>query len=358
MAKLRFRLEAIRHNAKIIMRHARERGIDIAFVNKVSCGLPALAEAVMPLGFSQIADSRVENLAGYGKKYQRLLLRPMENAEESVRFSDISLESEITSLKKLDLEAERQGKRHKVILMIDLGDLREGVFFKNREEIFAFAREAKRLSNIELAGIGTNLTCFGGVLPSDENLGVLSGLARDLRLDTGLALPIVSGGNSSSLPLLLEGRLPGGITHLRIGESLLLGTNTQNGEPLKGFGQDTVALYANLIELKEKPSLPIGETGLNAFGERVQFEDKGTMLRGILALGRQDVSIEDLTPLDDRVKILGASSDHLLVDLSLVPKSRLSDSLGFSLNYSGVLRLSTSKYVKKESEIIENVSIF
>lgn len=358
MATLKYKLEAIRHNAKLIMRLLRQNNIDAAFVNKLSCGYPALAEAVMPLGFSQIADSRVENLANYGEKYTRLLLRPMENAEESVRFSDISLESEIKSLYRLNAEAKKQGKRHRLILMIDLGDLREGIFFKNEEEIFAFADEASRLSDIELVGLGTNLTCFGGILPSNENLSVLARLAGLVREKTGLPLPIVSGGNSSSLPMLMYDRLPEGINHLRIGESLFLGTNTQNGKPLEGFRQDTVSLYANIIELKEKPSKPIGNSGLNAFGERVEFEDKGNMLRGILAVGRQDVSIEDIQPLDERIKVLGASSDHLLVDLSLVPRCELSDSIGFSLNYSGVLRLATSAYVKKESEAIPNVSIF
>ena len=231
--------------------------------------------------------------------------------------------------------------------MIDLGDLREGIFFENSEGILAAAEAVVKERALELYGVGTNLTCFGGIVPSPKNLGVLVDIAEDLRRRFTLPLPFVSGGNSSSLPLLLSGRLPDGVTNLRIGESILLGTDTAHGGPLQGLRQDVFTLEAKLVEVQQKPSQPVGESSLNAFGEKVTFEDRGEMTRGILSIGRQDVDIEGLRPLDEGVAILGGSSDHLLVDLSRCPQKRVGDVLSFAPSYGALLRLYTSLFVQK-----------
>lgn len=350
MSKLVYNLGAIRHNAKQILSVLHKHQIQMAFVNKVSCGDTMLANAVMPLGASQIADSRTQNLSKYGNRYERLLLRLSDEPESTVMHSEISLESEAETILKLNEAAKARSKIHKVILMIDLGDLREGLFFRNMKAIKDIARRICALSNIAFVGVGANLSCFGGILPSEENLGKLCQIAALLRKECDLPLPIVSGGNSSTLPLVFDGRVPSGISHIRIGESLVLGTNTQDGTDYPFLKQDGCYLSAAIIELQEKPSVPIGESGLNAFGEKVHFEDKGTMLRAILAVGKQDVSPEDLSPLDHNAQILGASSDHLLLDVSRLKGLRLGDSLKFRLSYGGLLRLSTSPYIQKEWE--------
>jgi predicted amino acid racemase len=201
---------------------------------------------------------------------------------------------------------------------------------------------------LELWGIGTNLTCFGGILADEENLGCLTDIAAALRRSLDTPLPIVSGGNSSSIGLLLDGRMPKGVNHLRLGEAVLLGNDTAKCAPLPGLYTDVFCLSAELVEVKTKPSRPIGTAGANAFGEPVHFEDEGEQLRGILAIGRQDTNAEGLKPLDAGVRILGASSDHLIVDLTQAKTEyRVGDILSFLPDYGALLKAYTSAYVIK-----------
>ena len=245
--------------------------------------------------------------------------------------------------------AEKLQKRHQVILMIDLGDLREGLYHRDFDRILATAQAVKQQRFLELAGTGTNLTCFGGILPDEHNMGVLLDITKRLREALDLPIPLISGGNSSSLHLLFEGRLPQGINHLRVGEGLLLGMDTAVGKPFPQLHQDAFTLHARLIEVKDKPSKPEGHSGPNAFGEYVTFPDLGPMRRGILAIGRQDTDADGLTPKDERVKIIGASSDHLIVDLTGAPEYQVGDLLAFTPDYGALLKAYTSPYVTKEN---------
>jgi predicted amino acid racemase len=159
-------------------------------------------------------------------------------------------------------------------------------------------------------------------------------------------LPVISGGNSSSLSLLFQGDVPSRVNNLRIGEAILLGTDTATGGKFTELYDDAFVLEAALAEVKEKPSFPIGTRAVDAFGKTREYVDRGIMRRGILAIGRQDVPIEDLIPMDSRVQIVGGSSDHLIVDLSQVD-AKVGDVLQFKLTYGGLLGAYTSKYVSK-----------
>ena len=59
---------------------------------------------------------------------------------------------------------------------------------------------------------------------------------------------------------------------------------------------DCFVLNAELIEVKTKPSYPIGLMGMDSFGNTPEIIDQGLMRRGILAIGKQDVALDDLTP--------------------------------------------------------------
>ena len=100
--------------------------------------------------------------------------------------------------------------------------------------------------------------------------------------------------------------------------------------------------------MKEKPSVPIGEVGKDAFGNTPQFIDAGIRKRAILALGKQDVYIEGIFPLDEKAKILGASSDHTIVDITNADcEVRVGDEMLFALTYPGLLSASDSRYIEK-----------
>ena len=299
-------------------------GCTLMIVTKGVCAYPPIVRMLTEHpGVDFLADSRIQNLKSYaaqarqaGKQTVLLRLSMPSEVSEVVEYADVSFQSELSTIRLLDEAAGRAGKRHNVVLMIDLGDLREGIFYEKEEEIFSTVAELLLLKHIRLYGLGTNLTCYGAIIPKNENLSLLVGLARKLEQRFHIRLPMVSGGNSSSIYLIEQGNLPEGINNLRLGESFLLGNDTAYGTRIPGTVGDALELEAEVIEIKEKPSLPVGEIGVDAFGHRPTYEDKGIMRRAIVAVGRQDVDTDSLQPRDPQIEILGGSSDHLLLDLT------------------------------------------
>jgi predicted amino acid racemase len=269
----------------------------------------------------------------------------LTQAADVVEYADISLNSEIEVIKALNEAAKAKGKVHQIILMVDLGDLREGVWFENA---VAFAGEIIKLENIKLMGLGTNLTCYGGVIPSIENLGTLVKIAEEIEVKYGIKLEIISGGNSSSIHLLQKSQMPGKVNQIRLGEAIVLGTESAYGERIEDTYSDAFTLAAEIVELKEKPSAPIGEIGMDAFGGKPVFVDKGIIKRAIVAVGRQDVKHEGLTPRDKGISILGASSDHMILDVTNAEAGyKVGDIVEFDVNYGALLAAATSEYVNK-----------
>lgn len=338
-------------NSKVVVDMARKQGIDVYAVTKVYCGIKELAEESIRAGVVGIADSRVENLIQMKDlNVPKMLLRlPMgSESDQVVKYADVSLNSEISTMRLLNDAAEKIGKRHGVILMIDLGDLREGILPEQVDEVVP---EILKLKNIELDGIGVNLTCYGGVIPNPLNLGELSQIAGAIEQKYGITLKVVSGGNSSSLYLLDRAAMPERINQLRVGEAIVLGRETAYGDPIPGTHDDVFVLEAKIIELKEKASIPRGEIGMDAFGNKPTFEDKGPMMRAIVAIGRQDVEPSGLMPFDDKIEIIGASSDHMIMDMTHVDKEySVGDVIRFRMDYGAMLRLFTSHYVDKVME--------
>lgn len=302
-----------------------------------------------------IADSRVKNIASFadtaranGKK--TVLLRiPMHcEAADVVKYVDLSFNSELSTIRLLNEEAAKAGKVHDILLMIDLGDLREGIFFQNQELIYEAVEEILKMENINLYGIGVNLTCYGAIIPKNENLSQLVAIGRDLESKYGIKLEMISGGNSSSIYLVDKGELPEGINNLRLGESFLLGNDTAYETKLPGTVSDGLILQAQIIELKEKPSLPIGEVGVDAFGEKPYYEDRGIMKRAIIGIGKQDTDLGSMTPVDSQIEIMGGSSDHIILDVTHADKAyKVGDIVEFELGYGGMLKTATSPYVEK-----------
>ncbi len=342
-------LDRLRENMERMVALCHAHGLSAALVTKCVCADARIAAVMAETDVDFLADSRVENLARLPQNKPRYLLRVAQpsEVEDVVRHAEISQQSEPYTVRLLGEAAARQGKQHKVVLMVDMGDLREGVFFRDTEAIHALAEAVIACPALTLYGVGVNMTCFGGVLPSEENLSGLVRIAEELRQRYGLPIPFVSGGNSSALTMLREGTIPKGITNLRIGEGYLLGNDTGALVPMEGFHTDCFTLEAQLVEVKRKPSKPIGDCGANAFGEKVEFPDRGEMLRGICAIGRQDIVPGGLLPHDARIEILGASSDHLIVNLTDAPGYKVGDVLSFNVDYGALLHAYTGSYVSK-----------
>ena len=302
-----------------------------------------------------MADSRVANIKTYADiarangKMTTLLRIPMHaEVEDVVKYVDLSFNSELSTIRLLNEEAGKQGVKHNILLMIDLGDLREGIFYQDEDLIFAAVEEILTMEHINLYGVGVNLTCYGAIIPKNDNLSNLVAVARKIEEKFGIKLQMVSGGNSSSIYLIGKGEMPEGINNLRLGESFLLGNDTAYGEKLEGTVSDALVLEAQIVELKEKPSLPIGEVGVDAFGQKPFYEDRGIIKRAIIAIGKQDTDIESMEPLDEKIDILGGSSDHIILDVTKSDKEyKVGDVVQFIVGYGGMLKTATSPYVEK-----------
>ncbi len=342
--------EKFRHNLRYLLDVCHEKGLSMMGVSKVFCADHELINIMIDEKVDYIADSRIENLLGIASVIPKVLLRlpSIGDAKYIVMHSDISLNSEISTMRVLDKFAHELNKIHGVILMIDLGDLREGIYDKN--EVIETVKKILTLKNISLKGIGTNLTCYGGIVPTTDILQRLVKYKSMLESEFDISIDIVSGGNSSSIDLLLNDKMPEGINNLRLGESIVLGRETAFGDYLDNTYSNVFTLEAEIIEIKEKPSMPIGTIGMNAFGKVPKFVDKGNMLRAIIAVGKQDVEYTELIPYDT-VDLIGSSSDHIIVDISdTLNIYNVGDTMKFKLTYSSILSLMTSKYVIKSYE--------
>ncbi|GAB6189175.1 lysine racemase [Marinitoga arctica] len=345
--------ERIKYNARNLKKLCESKGIMITGVTKVVSAHLDVAKAMVDAGITSLGDSRIQNIIymkenGIDAEFMLLRIPMKSELELVVEHVDTVLVSELKTVEWLNDIAKEKNKIQNIIYMVDVGDLREGVWYENAvDEIIC----SQKYSNICLKGIGTNLGCFGGVLPSVENMNILLEIRNEIEEILNRKLDVISGGNSAALPLIESGNLPNGINHFRLGESIICGTDVTNNRNVPGNRQDTVILEAQIIELKEKPSVPVGETGFDAFGRKPVFEDKGKRLKAILAIGEQDISPDGLIPLDEKIEVLHSSSDHTIVDLTESDNTyKLGDTIKFRMSYGCLLKAITSKYVEKVVE--------
>ena len=338
----------LEENTRVVVENCKEYGISVTAVTKCYCANPELAMAQVRGGAKMLADSRVDNLIKLKDiKVPKMLIRiPMiSQAKEVVEYSDVSLNSEILVIRALSNEAIKQKKIHKVILMIDLGDLREGCLIEDARALVDLIIEEKGVS---LVGLGSNFSCFGGVLADRDNLKFLVDLKNDIEAKHCLKLEYMTAGNSCSYHVMEADELPDEVNHFRIGEIILLGFDEQLQKNVDNTHADVFKLEAEIIELKMKPSKPFGKIGVDAFGQVPHFEDIGIRKRAILGIGRQDIKVEFLYPYDCDAKIIGASSDHMIVDLTDCKREYVvGDIMEFKLAYGALLSASTSEYVSK-----------
>jgi predicted amino acid racemase len=345
--RLEIDLEKIHHNARTLVERLAERGISVTGVTKATLGSPQIAGVLLKAGVSALGDSRIENIEAMrraGVPASMTLMRsPMVSvADRVVANADVSFNTELDVISKLSSAAQRARRRHGVVLMVELGDLREGIMPGDLE---ATVRETLRFPNIAFRGIGTNLACHSGVSPDARNMSELSALAGSIEATFGLAVDIVSGGNSANLDWALSELDTGRINDLRLGESILLGREPLHRRPIDGLHTDAIALVAEVIESKMKPSQPWGEIAQTAFGEKPPATDRGPIAQTLLAVGRQDTDPCGLQA-PRGIEILGASSDHLIVDSG---RGRLpvGAEITFQVNYSALVRAMTSPFVAK-----------
>ncbi len=273
----------------------------------------------------------------------------LSEIEDVVRLTELSLNSEMEVLEALNAEAGKQGKKHKVILMADLGDLREG-FWDKEEMTEAAVKVEKELEHLELAGVGTNVGCYGSILATEEKLDELVAVAEQIEGRIGRQLELISGGATSSFMRVIDGDIPERVNFLRIGEGILLARDLElfYGYDMSEMHQDVYTLKAEVIEVKDKPSHPVGEIAVDAFGHTPEYVDRGIRRRALLAIGKVDYgSIDEIFPQDEGVEILGASSDHTILDIEDAKRDfKVGDIVSFGINYASVVYVTNCRNVQ------------
>lgn len=357
---LEINLEGIYHNSKTVVNMCKEKGIQVTGVVKGTDSYEnsylKIANQMLQAGCNMIGDSRIntiKRMRELGMDAPILLIRiPMLcELEDVIEFVDASLNSEIETIKQLNLIAQKHNKQHKVILMMDLGDLREGYIDEN-ELIKGAIYIEKELKNIALYGIGTNLGCYGSIKPDTINLGKLVSIAKSIENAIGRKLDIVSGGATSTLPMVIDGTIPQGINHLRIGEGIANARDLQDiwGLDLPMFKIDNYVIKAQIIEIKDKPSYPIGEIFVDAFGKKQTYLDRGIRRRALIALGKRDIGdIFSVVPRIPGSTVEGGSSDHLILDITDSEIDlKLGDIVEFEACYGAMIHSTYSSSVTKK----------
>lgn len=274
-------------------------------------------------------------------------------ADEIVKFADVSLNSSYATIKELNESAKRINKIHSIIIMVELGELREGV---KRTELMTFYEKVFNLSNIEVIGIGSNLGCMYGVEPNYDKLLQLSLYKELISSKFNKELKYISGGTSITLPLIEDDLIPKDINHFRIGEAAFFGVSPLKNEPFKNLNTDTFEFSANIIEISEKKIIPDGVISDANIGHSAEINnvDLGeTTIKAILDFGMLDVEKDDIECIDKDIDFVGITSDMLVVDLGEnktqkgQTKYNVGDKIYFKPTYMGVARLLNSKFIDK-----------
>lgn len=353
MAYLKLYREKLLHNYDFLKQKFDGRDIEWGVVTKLFCGNEDMIREVINLGVREVHDSRISNLRvakEISPDVQTVYIKPPPKKiiEDIVRWADVSFDSDISTIEMLSKEAVKQDRIHKIIIMIEMGDLREGVV---RDELINFYEQVFNLPNINVVGLGTNLNCLHGVMPNADKLIQLTLYKQIIELKFNKKIPWISGGTSVTVPLLLRDEIPQGVNHFRVGEALYFGLDLFTEKTIEGMEDSVMELFAQIIELHEKPVVPSGELGKDPQGNIMQIDESlygKTSHRAILDIGYLDIDPKFLFPISDDIKIVDASSDMLVVDVGAnAPEYKVGDMVRFKLKYMGALGIMNSNYIDK-----------
>lgn len=369
--KLEIHLEQLTHNANRLVKDLDGLGISVMGVNKVFNGSPKTAEAMFHGGMTVIAESMVGNLKKLAHlPCQKALLRTPGPSEvpETIRYADISLVGNPFVLPLLSQEAALQNRSHQVMLMVDMGDLREGIWFENLDEIEAALNQIVTLPNLSVYGIGTNFGCYGTILATEENTTRFVAIAKEMERRLGIEFPYISGGNGSTYYLAAQGRLPKEINHLRIGGQHIFGIEYVEGKYLDGYhhstkdvgclASDAYLFKAEVLEVANKPTVPVGILTVDAFMKEKTFEDLGVRPTAVLGFGLQEVPYENLHPVTNGIRLMGQTSNHTILDMGAVSLQGqgdgasadafcVGDIITFEVDYTALMHLCNAPNVEK-----------
>lgn len=342
MSRIVINLSKIEYNAHVLKMLFDSKNIAMIPVIKSIAGDEHIIKRLMKVGFNYFAESRLENIPQqFTKDCQFLLLRsPLKHQyEDLIKKSYVSIQTEMVTIRQLNHIANEMSHQHQVILMVDWKDQREGVL---PYDIVEYINEIKLMNNIKLLGLAFNFMCFKSKAPTLNDIDEINQFVHHVQYETGVSFEVISGGNSSMLPLLKQYDL-GCINELRIGETLFRGVDTTNNENIPELFQNAILLEAEIIEIKPRYT-----------------KTKESYLQAIVDVGYIDTVIEKIKPLNHRIEIMGASSDHLMIDLKEEINYKVGDCIPFSLEYEALSQLMyhqrMEKYYSEEHTISQRIN--
>ena len=330
-------LGKIRDNTQTIAGRLGLRGIGVTGVTKAVCGHPAIAQAMLDGGASGLADARMSNVqrlreAGMTGSITLIRTPMISQADKVVQACEASYNTEILAISALAAAATRNGSVHGIVLMVEMGDQRDGILPENLADI---AKQVMQMSGVALKGIAANFACLNGFVPTAFQMAAFGDLANEIEGVCGPFVKIVSGGNSANLPWALGEHATGRVNDLRLGETILLGVEPVSGDRIDGLYTDAFTLVAEVIET-EIESLPFPIDLIDPTTERLRIVTaRGASARMILAMGHQDTDILGLS-MPFGSTLIGATSDHLVIGTARsLPK--VGSELKFRMNYNALM---------------------
>jgi predicted amino acid racemase len=363
MAELIIFKNKIQNNIKYLSEYFKSKNINWSLVTKVFSGDKEFLKNVLTddviENIDSIGDSRLtslKNLKEVNPDMRTIYIKPPAKiyADEIIKYADISLNTSFTTIRALNEAAKKSNKIHQIIIMVELGELREGV---KRTELMSFYEKVFQLSSIDIIGIGSNLGCMYGIEPTYDKLLQLSLYKELISAKFNKDLKYISGGTSITLPLIENDEVPKDINHFRIGEAVFFGISPLDNEQFKELSIDTFEFTANIIELEEKKIVPDGIISDGNIGHSADFDKEDltvTSIKAILDFGLLDVDQKDIEFIDTELEYVGITSDMIVIDIGENKtkeggnKYKIGDKIHFKPNYMAVARLLNSKFIGKQ----------
>jgi predicted amino acid racemase len=350
MAELFVDLEKLRHNIKYMCNYCSLKNLELVGVLKGDYALPPLVREFQEGGIKSIGISKAsiaKKSAGlFDNKPLFIKLPSLGELKIVTRYFKASLNSELVVIQALAEAAAINSETHGIILMVDNGDLREGVM---PEDVLGTVQEILLIKNphIKLIGLGANLGCLSGTLPDNENLKLIQELALDVETRLGCEIETVSIGGSVMLGWMEDHQLPSKINQIRIGEAILLGNIPIINKKHEDLFDDIFIFKSETLEVKEKPSIPPGKQGKDAFGRKPKMIAKGLRKKAILNFGIADTYPAGLIPCLENLEIIYFGSDYTVVDITnCEQKIEPGDVLKFKMDYRALHHTFLSPFIK------------
>lgn len=170
MAQVKINLSKIKYNAQVLSSIFNQNHIRFTPVIKCVGGDNRIVETLKEIGLTHFADARIENITkSKNEDLSFMMIRTPSRSElnDVVQQTDISIQTEITTIRRLNDIAREKGTKHKILLMVDWKDGREGIL---TYDIIDYINEILYMHHVLIVGLAFNFMCFQSVIPTEEDV--------------------------------------------------------------------------------------------------------------------------------------------------------------------------------------------